>query len=293
MRNFFKKIGDTFYSSELYTKARTESFGSIFWFLFKFIVLLSVIAGIIFGILYLSFSPKIKSQVLDYVSMTYPDDLVVTLNDKTLSINRTEPVFFPVPPQLKNDEKLKANVLVLAPTETNSDITLLSKYDSYGVVTSGSLIVENGSGEYRTYVLNYKNNTFTKELIISNINQLFKIFLPIIVAFMIPGAFLVLLFLTIKFFFSLLFVSILLYFVFYLKKINITYGEIYLMGMYSVVPVFLIGMILMPFNLNSSLVNFLIMFVVILYANRNLKSSDMSTVPTPASTDSQVPNENS
>ena len=288
MKNFFKKIGQTFCSSELYASARTQSFGSILWFLFKFLLMLSVVATIIIGLLYLSFFPKIKTMVVDYVNTSYPDDLVVTLNEKTLTTNKSEPVAFAVPPSLKTktEGETRQNIMVLAPEEVTAEIGLLNKYDSYSVFTSKNVVMENGTGQYRTYDLNYKNNTFTKESVITLLGQVFKTVLPVLLALVLPGALIVLIFVAIKYLFSLLFISLLVLLIFKFQKIQMSYGEIYLMGMYSIVPVFLIDILLLPLNLGTGLINSLIILIVILYANRNLKSVI-------ASTPVEAPNENS
>lgn len=270
IKNFFKKIGLTFYSSNLYSQARDRSVGNGLTFLLKVLLFLSLIFSLIIFLLYILFAPKMEKQLLDYVEKSYPNDLVVTIKDKTLSTNTNEPVFFPVigdMHQLKNN--VKQNIVVLAPNESSADIELLSKYDTYMIVTSKSILAQSAESEFRTYLLNYENVDINKSKVTEIVIKIFKTLMTVVLIFSIPSFLFILGALTIKHLVTLLFVSFLLYGIFKFQNINITYKQVYRMGVYSVVPVLLISIILFPFHLGSTMLDVFIMLAVLLYVNKD------------------------
>ena len=274
MKNFFKKIGATFYSSRLYLEARDNSTSKGLKFLFKFAGLISFVASIILATLYFSFLPQIKTWAFNYVNETYPEDLVVTIKDKTLTTNKTEPVVFPLSSkmnEINTNTSLKKNTLVLAPEENAFDLNLISKYDTYTVITSKAIIVENSSSEYRTYLLDYPNTEITKTKINDFIEKLINKFIPIALVFMIPMILWLILMLIFGQLLVLFFVSLLLYGIFQFVKVDLSYKEIYRMGVYSIVPVILVGIVLNLFQVGNFVANMLVMVAVVLYANRNIK----------------------
>jgi len=277
MKNFFSKIGHSFYSYRFYDEARDVSISNGLKFLFGFILFLSVVFGVVAFSSYIYMAPKIEDKVLQYVETEYPDDLLVTIKDKTLLTNKTEPVLFAAQNMQSNQTVARQNVLVLAPNELISDIALLSKYDTYMIVTAKSIVAQNADSEFRTYMLDYPNIDITKGKVNEFIAKVFKTIMPMVFIFSIPAILIILSFVVLKNLLVLFIVSLIIFLIFKLQKIDLSYKDIYRMGVYSIVPVLIVSIVLFPFYLGGNLVDMLVMAAIILYVNKDRQFSSVTT----------------
>lgn len=269
MKNFFKTIITSFYSSELYKKAKDESSKQGV----KFIIKLSVFLGLVFGIIglvvFLTFSATLKKLATNFVDKSYPNELIVTVKDGTLTSNITEPIFIPLP---TGEEKVKApkNLTALVPNE-KAEVSVLDKYDTVSAITSnGVVFLENGvnSGQVKTYTYQKTNQVFTKNFVLEKSAQILKIIATVAAVGIIPM--LVLVFLMISFgnLLALFLIALLIYLVMKLRKIAISYKESYRMGIYTLGPLLILQILTCSFHFIGILFSSVVVLVIILIATR-------------------------
>lgn len=282
MKDFFKKIGASFYDATLYQKARTEPASSGLKFAGMFLVFLILLLTVASFVLFLVFMPKLTGVVEKYLNTNFPEELVITIQDKKISTNQEGPVYFPVPFDIEKyqDEKIRKNLVVVAPMETTADFALFDKYDAYGVVTADTLLMSDNEGRVRGDKLDYKNMNIDKNTAIGALDTLIKEVKPVM-PFILLFAISILMIYSFVFNLLLLLVTaVILFFLFKIQKREMAYWDIYKMGIYTMVPVFVLSIVFLPLRATGPLLSFVVTGLVILLAMNHTKDITLQPVET-------------
>lgn len=275
MKNIFLNIQKSFYSTEFYQEGRNNKISHNIKLILNFLLVVTLLFFISSCVFYVVLVSKYKNEVFSYVKDNYPPDLVIEVKDKTLTTNKgTEIIKFPFPQQIikesnSTNTKIKQNMLVLAPEETTTDLSLFEKYDTYLLLTSKNVLSDNGQGVIKIDVLNMSDATIDKAKTEEYINKGFNFFGPLMLLVSLPVFYFMLVFISLRFVLILAIVSVLVVFVLKLQKINISYKEVFNMGIYTLIPVWVINILLFFGNIEATIISALIIFIILLYVNKD------------------------
>jgi len=175
--------------------------------------------------------PKINKGIdegIAYVLDLYEDDLVITIEDGKLSINKDEPYIIPLPGERTSD--LPSNAIVFDSEGTLDD---LEDLDTFVLVNRANVLIKNKT-EVQVYPINkFPDSVLTKGDLISVADQLqnFSKFVPYLVGTVL---FLAVLFYYLVFRLAyLLVIGGFLRLVGYFKGLNLSYVHYYKIGIHT------------------------------------------------------------
>jgi hypothetical protein len=274
MKQFFRTIKQTFTSKEFYrTKAHQSGWKGI-KFLLKLALFLGLALGIIAMIVLLIMLPRFKSHAADIASTTYPDGLVITIQDGTLTTNTLDPVVIPVPAGWEDKDHHTdhpTNLLVVAPGET-ADPAVLARHDAIAVATS-TAIVAGTDTDIRLYSYGKQNYVITKSSFLAMAHSALRTGGTIIAVLAIPLLVMLVPGHVVSKLFFLILVSIVLWFVFKIRKQERSFKQIYRMGLYALVPVVVLDIIAVPLGLAGRALTAAIVLVIILLVTKDTPST--------------------
>ena len=277
MKNFFKTIGASFHSSELYKKAKGESV----WVGIKFVLKVATFIGLCLGVIglvaFLLFSPMLKKLVVNFADKAYPSYLVVTIKDGKLISNTSGPIYVPSPFLKAGDTTSPKNLVVLAPGDV-ADMTVLTKYDTLSAITSNGFVSSKANKgvaeQIKIYPYNGISKVYTKDLAMSDVNRILRALIIFIAIFIIPMVVIMMLGNAILCMFGLLVTTLLVWGLMKLKKLNITYKQAYKMGIYALVPVLFLEIINIPIHLHGIIFTSVVVLIVLHFATRTWKKDE-------------------
>lgn len=117
---------------------------------------------------------KSFDEVMDYLQTAYPKDLVITMKDEKLSINKPEPYFFPIPEKYKTSTEAQQfdNVVVF---DSNGTIDDLEKYKTFVLINSKNIITKSNNKLEVHPLENIPNGNFTIDEYTKVIAKLYEI----------------------------------------------------------------------------------------------------------------------
>ncbi len=278
MKNFFRIVKETFYSKTLYTKVSRESAWNGVGFLVKLSVVIGVVLGLIAMIVGFLFLPRLKHAVATYIATGYPDALVVTIKDGTLTTNSTTPVIIPVPDLgKKKDTDQPANLLVIAPDES-ADISVLNKYNTTAVATGKALLIQTTS-DFRVYPYGKLNTIITKESLGTSIASAEKMGAKIFLIAIIPVIILTLLVIICSKLIGLFVIAFILWIIFKIMKTPHSYKQLYRQVVYALAPALVIDCIALPLGFSGTMLTSAIVIIILFVVNRDYqKNPETSTI---------------
>jgi hypothetical protein len=146
----------------------------------KYYIILALIVSLVTtGAISARLLPKLQPELNNLVSQVqnyYPDELVLTMTDGKLSINKDEPYVIPLPKALaenqtdgqqdENTEKLPENLVVL---DSQGTIDNLETYNTLILINSANVLYRDQNGKIEVYPLkDMPNGQFNKQ----NFNEL-------------------------------------------------------------------------------------------------------------------------
>jgi hypothetical protein len=144
--SFFSTIKSTVWDPSFYRERADERHGA-FAYYFKLALLLSVILTALFC---LFAGPRINEVLRTLpgaVTDFYPDDLEVTLDNGTVSINKPQPYALPFPDKLRSeDSDGEPRNLVVFDTEAPFGVEAFKKHDTLVLVTRDAFVMEDSNG---------------------------------------------------------------------------------------------------------------------------------------------------
>ena len=281
MKNFIKAIGFTFYSGDFYKKIKDEDVGNAIIFLLKISLFLSFCIGIIGIIISIIFLPSVKKGISNFVDTNFPSDLVVTVKDGKMTTNTGQPFFVKDSSSSKSTYS-KENIFVILPDEI-ADASVLLKYSTMAALAKDGFVVEKNQGQ-EIRIIKYDTMSFvaSRENALKILNKIVPFFLIFFTIGIIPLMMFIFVFVITLHLIWLFFVALLIWGFLRIKKLNISYGQSYKIGMYAIVPLLITEIIVFPFNFSGKLFTIAIMLIVTLVVTRNWekdKIQDSAIVP--------------
>jgi hypothetical protein len=271
---FFRTIKDVVYNPGFYLANRTVSFKRPFAFILKLSLLASLVIVIVLAIwivpvVIAGLSPIAVNTALEVI----PPDLQVTITHGQASINKPEPYIIPIPEKFRGkDPHLDTNLLVIDTTKPFDPTTFYS-YKTVGMLTKEYLVVQkNDSSVSFNSIKNVPDQVISRSIVRSWIEKVrpyvpFLLILGFVLGFI---AFFVAI--VISKMFALLIYSFIAWIIIKTRKMPLSYGQIYRLGLYVMGTViilnvlgFLIGVVL-PWYVN--------MLIFLLFLFLNLKEID-------------------
>jgi hypothetical protein len=262
LKNFWFDVKHSFYGPDIYASRLKESFWKGVYFILKFGLIMSIVLSISF---LLALRPVYKELLTgNFVEKYYPnEDLQIDIKDGKVSTNVEEPYIVKAPNDLnKNQRDLdkKENLFVID-TSDNLVLEKINSYNSYLVLTKDSLIINQSSVRSQTMSL-----SFIKDLTINenNLMDWSTKLAGVIKIASIPLMILLVLFSTLGYVLSYLFVSIFAALIVMLVgkifKRNLSYKESYKISLFAFGPLLVINTIALIFTVANipSFVSFLI-----------------------------------
>ena len=280
MKNFFKDIVLTFHSSSFYKKIKDESAGNGIEFLLKISVLLGLLVGLVLVIVFFAFAPMLKSGALGFIEKTYPAGLEVTIKDGKLTTNTNQPVLIKIPASTNaKDKESKENMVAILPNE-KAEVSVLKKYDTYIALTSEGLVADKGNGaEIRILSYGKTSQTFTKDSSIELVSSLLgkiKIFFAIAI---VPIGIFIVFFTIVAHLIWLFLVALIIWIIFKLKKLKISYAQSYKIGMYAIVPLVMLEMLAIPFKFSGKLFTTIVILALVFIVTRDWQEEKPEILP--------------
>ncbi len=257
MITILKNIVRACFDKSFYVESQKDSFGRRFAHLYVLYFIVIVVSSLSIVNWYISERATIgmlPTRISQAVKELYPRDLVLRFENDELSINQPEPYVIPLPPQIAEvlgDDKPVTTDLVTI--DTTASVDDFSSYDTDILATRKGVAVrgQNGKVEYYQYteMLREVRQPFTFDIVsytqIVNKAKPFIDALPAIIGYVLVMAGLFVLFVAPLIFvlgtlIFLLLLSLVGYLVASLIQRKHSYGYMYKLGMYSMIPIIIL-----------------------------------------------------
>jgi len=263
IKDFFTELKNSFYNPAVYKKISAEPTGNRIWFLAKINLVAITIAGLIF--LILSTPDLIDFSKSNHIEQEYPEDLIVSVEDGIVSINKESPLFI----EFKtNEEDAPENLLVI---DTRDDLSMdtMIDYDSLAVVTNDSFVFFKSENETRIFSLSDIDDfEMTKEKALSWWQTAIKwgYFLIIPITLLLSwliGGFIFAYYLLVTFVYTLLTLLIAK-----LLKIKLTYMNAYTVTLYAIVPMLVLDLLMICLGFPAlAFLDSLVILAIVVFIN--------------------------
>lgn len=140
LKNFFQEIANSITKFDSYRVWQDESFGKNFWYLFKLLILTTLLSILPFFFYLLSQSPKLPnliSQGKQAVREAFPKELVLTFKNGQLETNVKEPYYYDLPKSLFGDVPMDKHLITI---DTSSQVEDYDKFNTAVLVTKNAVI---------------------------------------------------------------------------------------------------------------------------------------------------------
>ncbi len=287
---FFQTVRDSIYNPSFYASARTEKVSASVRYFFLFMLAVSLVTGISFSLSmwhWLSSTDAVRTT-RNAVLASYPDELVLDFKDGHLSTNVPEPYFIPTPTSLRGgpsesaDKKMPANIIVIDTTHTITPSDFV-KYDTGAILSGDSLWIsdiKNNKVDVRAYA-SMKKDAFTvdkkqvtvwADMIIGYLKPFFTVLLltmPLLILGVFSAGYLLYLILG----------AALIWIIARIRKVDLTYGESYQLGLHLLTGPILYG--LLATFIPALNIPFLFTLILIVLAALNLVPQSPEIIPLP------------
>ena len=236
---FFLTLKNSVYNPRLYEEIAQQPFSKSFLFFFKYTLLLTGVFSItliLFVSLFL-FRGKIDQLGNNFIEW-YPGDLVVTIENGTISTNQIEPYIIPLPTWLEPNTQSSTSLEHLFVIDTTSSPTIerAQEYKTLALVGENAIGFVTDTATFEIMPLKKDTNLIIDQFLIQDITQKG-------IHFAKKTGFLLLLIIIPLLLFSVFFSTILLYLAFgalivFLiarsKKLSYTYKQSYSIALYLI-----------------------------------------------------------
>jgi len=243
-----------------------------FCFSLKYLISLVIILNILFVSFYsIKLNPIFIRSVLNNLNSSldsFPKELVITVNDKSLNTTYNRPYF------LWLDVMNKKNLLIVVDEKATPE--KIKEYNSCLLVTSKEIIMKNKfTGKTSTYSLEkVQDQKITKSTIsgIQKVINTINAYLPLLFVLIVALALIILTFTSIIMFLIYSLVSsIILFFLFkYLFKKTPRYKKILQISFHAITLPIIIDYVLVMFNVGSKILPFSFFFLVLVFVGAGI-----------------------
>jgi hypothetical protein len=198
-KGFFQEIYDSIVNFDGYRTWQNQTFGKNLWYLFRLLLLTTLISVLPVFVLLVSQSsklPKIITQGKQAVATAYPKELVLTIKNGQLSTNVTEPYYYDLPKNLSGETEVTKHLITIA---TAAQVEDYEKYNTAVLVTKSAVVYpKSGSSQKEVMFLkeikdgkiDYQNYTKVVRQLDPYWNYIYPIFWVFVVALVLLVPFL-------------------------------------------------------------------------------------------------------
>lgn len=268
---FFRNIRKSVYDRDFYANAKTESFGPAFKQYTLLVLCIAILISIPiyvsvgFGASYIKKAGDIRTKVL----AIYPDELALTFQNGQMTSNVEEPYSIPMPKEF--GVKGPKNLVVI---NTRRSITLadFERYDTSAILGNDAVWIYDAQ---KDKIEIQRFDKFDKGFFVLNkekatqwVDLALKIAKPLIVGLLILLPFLIFALFWIGYLAYLLFGALVIWLIAKLRKVNLTYGQSYKLGLYLLTLPILYGILTTgPLSMFRIPFGFTLILAVIAYIN--------------------------
>lgn len=263
---FIQTFKQSFYSPQFYRELKHKNFWFSLKYFYSLVLILAFVSAVTSSIFVLPMVKTLMQKVEPFLR-SYPSELAVTIQDGRASTNVEEPYFVEMPQgfcdltdEIKEDDFCKLTNVVTIDTKTPFSISKMEEYKTLAWLTSDSMVIRQGAETKITALKDVPNTVIDKQLMDGLADKTAKIVkraTPIVLpvtAVLIFLAYIV----SLSKLVYLLFGALIVLLIANIKKVEMTYGYAYRIGLHAVT----LGVIL-NFLGNSGLPSVPFLFTII------------------------------
>ncbi len=258
---FLKTVQESVWGKVFYEKVRGEGAGQAVKYFFLLMVSVAIITSLVLAVTVTvawKSAPKL-AEIQQMVADLYPHELVLTWKNGEVSSNVDEPyaILFPkdwLSHQDQKDDFPMAENLLVIDTSKSVDANDFERYDTMlilGKDSVGSRDARQGKVQIQNFSrYNFDDFQLDKEKVLSLVGMLFNFLKWVFLALLFVLPLLIFVGLSVKYLVYLIFGALIIWLVAKLRKVDLTYGTAYKLGLYLLTLPILV-------NVLSSVVHFL------------------------------------
>lgn len=263
---FLRKIGNSIYDPAYYQELLEKPFSYSVKYFAGFFAIFALLLIVGFSLFYF---PRIEVALNDGVRMvvdSYPEELVVTMKNGALSTNAQEPYFVKFPATM-DENKSQADTfknLITIDTKSEASVDNLSKYETMVLVTKNYIIYQKDNGQIVTQPLENISDVVIDKAFVNQFVEKYSPWLKLLFPFFVIGLFIFVIFLLIFRLCYLFLAALLIWLVAYIKKVEISYGKSYQLGLHLMtLPLIIIS----PFTFINFPFAFSLLLLILAFVN--------------------------
>lgn len=261
LKAFFNRITQCAIDPASYRTLKGEGLGSAYWYLYRLLVLTSLVITLWLAAGLVHVMPQIKSvahEIETTLPTLYPKEMILTFQSGALTTNVKEPYAIKVPAKW-NEQQIgddtdetdtdHANIAVF---DTKASPEDYEKYNTFVLFTKNYAVGGRDNGELRmfpyakfeeNFVVTHEKYTKTLQMVFSKAKSLIPVLKVIMVVCFLLAPFVFAGVGLLSWMISLLIYSLILWFVSSMGKWGYTYGQIYRLSVFGATPAVILGML--------------------------------------------------
>ncbi len=239
---FIQVFKQSFYSPQFYRELKHKNFWFSLRYFYSLVLILAFVSAVATSIFVL---PMVKTlmQKAEPFLRSYPSELTVTIQDGRASTNVEEPYFVEMPrglcnlsSEMKEDDFCKLANVVAIDTKTPFSLSKMEEYRTLAWLTSDSMVVKQGAETRVTALKDVPNTVINKQFmdgLADKTDKMVKRATPVVLPITAILIFLAYIISLSKLVF-LLFGALIVLLIARVKKVEMTYGYAYRIGLHAV-----------------------------------------------------------
>lgn len=273
--SFFHTFKDSVYNPAFYSGQASAPAKHAWGYFFKLILLAACVITIwaTFKVI-LPFGKVFSAASLDTVVSSFPQELRVTIQNGQASTNVKEPYAIAFPSKWAHQTAASAPVsknLVVIDTATPFTPEAFAADDTYVLLTKEYLVNKDNNGKLSVQSLSsFGTTTIDRAQVASwagKVSPFLGFVVPVIIVGAFVGSFVAM---TVVNLFTLLILSLVVWIVEKIRKVSLSYGQIYKLGLYAVTLPTAVSVLATAFGLHSPWYVQTVIYLALIFANLKL-----------------------
>jgi hypothetical protein len=264
--DFLKKIKRSVYSPKYYQELLDQPLS----YSIKYFLTFAFIFGVLLVVGFSLFSfPKINKTLNDAVrkaANNYPQELAVTVKSGNVSTNVSEPFHIKTAVLVdENDVDLNDHEnLVTIDTKSEASADSLMKYDTSLLITKNYIVYQKSNGQIVTQSLEKVSDVVIDKAFLIQFVDKYSPYLKLLLPLMAIGLFIFIIFFVAFQFCYLFLAALLIWLIAHIKKVEMSYGKSYQLGLHLMtLPLLIIS----PFSFINFPFAFTLLLIILAFIN--------------------------
>ncbi|MFZ2188909.1 MAG: DUF1189 family protein [Candidatus Moraniibacteriota bacterium] len=265
-KNFFKKVVSSIYGPKYYQELLNQPLA----YSIKYFLVFTSIFGVLFVVGFSLFSfPGIDKTLNDVVRKTvnsYPQELAVTVKGGNVSTNVPEPFYIKLPVLTdESDAQLSEHKnLITIDTKSEASADSLLKYDTALLVTKNYIVYQKSNGQIVTQPLEKVSDVVIDKAFLIQFVDKYSPYLKLLLPLMAIGLLIFIIFFIAFQFCYLFLAALLIWLIAHIKKVEMSYGKSYQLGLHLMtLPLLIIS----PFSFINFPFAFTLLLLILAFIN--------------------------